>query len=138
MYRKNAIASAGLFFVFWMGILYAGADHPPPRKFILAIALVSICASVVYLRVPTYVGWLHSRKPRRHLYVVLDGLAAGLVLALLTAVAPGAGEPSVTPRNVDRIIWFNVLGAMGIGNSIAIYLANAVAIRMAGRVRKRI
>ena len=138
MYMKNAIASAGLFFVFWLGIFYAGADHPPPRGFLLVIALVFICAIVVYLRVLTYVEWIRSSKPQRYSYVVRDGLVAGLVVGLLAGVAPGVGEPSVAPSAMDRIIWFAVVAVVGLGNSIAIYLANAVAIKIADLLQMRI
>ena len=68
---------------------------------------------MVYLRLPTHVAWSIARKKNRLLRVVLDGLATGLVLALILQLIPGGGEPSVTPALANRLIWFAVVGEAG-------------------------
>lgn len=132
MYRTNSLISATGFFLFWIAVLYAGADHPPPRSFLWIVALVLVCSLVVYWRVPAYVHWIRTRRQGRRLHVVLDGLVAGYAVAALALLLRG-GEPSVTPTLVDRAIWFAVLGAIGAANAWALYLANGLALRVAGR-----
>ena len=51
--QSRFVIAAG-FFVVWVGILYAGADHPPPLGFIRLVLLCLLAAGIVYLRVPTY------------------------------------------------------------------------------------
>jgi hypothetical protein len=116
---------AGVFFVFWFGTLFAGADHPPPPGFLLLAVIVALCAGIVYWRVPLYLDWQSARRPRRYLRVLVDGVTAGLSLALLFMLLPG-GEPSVAPRMLDRLIWFSVLGTLGAANALTIYSAAAL------------
>lgn len=109
------------FFFFWLIVLYAGADHPPPPGFIFIILLDLLCAYVVYRRVPTYVDWHATRKTGRYRYVVLDGIVAGFICAVIPHLLPGGGEPSIEPRLIDYAIWVTILCVMGVLNSISIY-----------------
>ena len=80
-----------------------------------------MAAWLVYLRLPTHVAWSIARKKNRLLRVVLDGLATGLVLALILQLIPGGGEPSVTPALANRLIWFAVVGEAGAANPLLLY-----------------
>jgi hypothetical protein len=98
--RQAAVISAVLFFFTWLAFLCVGADHSPPPGFILVVMLDLIAASMVIWRVPYYLGWMQTRQRRRPLWVVRDGLIAGLVFALLAVLASvlfGDREPTVTP-----------------------------------------
>ena len=125
--RRIAGVNAILFFIFWFIVLLAGADFPPPVGFLWLIIVIAACASVVYWRVPTYIDWYRSKRPRRHWRVLLEGIAAGIVVAV-PFVLRGTGEPSITPQPVDYAIWFAVLGFMGALNSLAIYFINALVV----------
>lgn len=117
------LAIAGCFFVFWLAILYAGADHPPPPGFIVLIILDLGCSFLVYYRVSTYLEWSRIKYNKRLPRVVLDGLVAGLAVALMSVIVPGGGEPSAPPLEfIDKMIWFAVLGSIGSFNSLSIYL----------------
>jgi len=120
--RSIASAVAVGFFVVWLGILLAGADFPPPIGFLWIICLDIVAAGLVYVRVPTYINWFDSRKRGRLLRVLLDGLAIGLVFALVAILLPGGGEPGVPPPDlVDHVFWFVVLGAVGAANAGFVY-----------------
>lgn len=135
MYKNHALVSAIGFFFCWLAVLYTGADHPPPRGFLWVVLLVFVCALVVHFRVPAYLAWICTRRPGRHVHVAVEGLIAGLVVAMILLLLPGGGEPSVTPTTVDRLIWFAVLGTIGMANSVAVYGANALYARYANRGR---
>jgi hypothetical protein len=130
-YRKIATINAVGFFVFWLLFLLAGADKPPPFGFLWIVLVVAICAAVVYWRVPIYIEWYRTRRAGRYALVLLDGVVAGLLVALPFALQ-GSGEPSVTMQPVDYAIWFAVLAAMGVLNSVALYLINVLVARMMG------
>lgn len=117
-----------LFFFFWLFILLAGADFPPPVGFLWLIIVVAACAFVVYWRVPTYVEWIRTQRPGRHWRVVFEGFSAGIVVAV-PFVLLGGGEPSITPQPVDYAIWFALLGFVGALNSSAIYFVNTLLTR---------
>ncbi|MFM7640995.1 MAG: hypothetical protein ACKO45_05530 [Cyanobium sp.] len=87
----------------------------------LVILLDLMAACLVYLRLPTYVAWSIARKKNRLLRVVLDGLAMGVVIALILQLTPGGGEPSVTPTLGSRLIWFTVIGGVGSANTLILY-----------------
>jgi hypothetical protein len=123
--RNLAIA----FFAFWLVILLAGADKPPPRAFLWMVLVIALCAVVVYRRIPTYLEWQHTRRPGRLWRVALDGLIAGLLAAALPLALRG-GEPSATPQATDYAIWFTVLAILGMLNSGAIF---AICAFIAGR-----
>jgi hypothetical protein len=112
--RKIGAINAIIFFVFWLLVLLAGADKPPPLGFIWIILTIAICSAVVYWR------------------VLLDGAVAGLLIAVPFALK-GSGEPSITMGPVDYAIWFAVLAVMGIFNSVALYFINAL---VAGRIAR--
>ncbi len=131
-HRKIAAINAIVFFVFWLFVLLAGADKPPPRGFIWIMLAVAVCAAVVYWRVPTYIDWTCTSRTGRYGLVVLDGVVAGLLVALPFALR-GSGEPSITMRPLDYVIWFAVLAVMGVLNSVTLYLINALVARRMGR-----
>ncbi len=126
---RAAVISALLYFVIWLAVLYAGADHPPPPGFILVVLLDLLAAAVVFWRVPYYLDWMQTGQPRRLLWVVRDGLIAGLAFALLATLASklfGGGEPTVTQSIGSIAIWFVVLGGVGVANTLTIYGGNAL------------
>jgi hypothetical protein len=67
---------------------------------------------------------------------MLDGVVAGLLVALPFALA-GSGEPSVSVRPLDYVIWFAVMAAVGLLNSIALYGLNALLIRISARTTQK-
>ena len=126
--RKIAVINCIVFFFFWLLVLLAGADFPPPSGFPWIVLIVAICALVVSWRVPTYIDWIRTNRPGHRWRVLLDGMLAGLCVAL-PFVFSGSGEPSITIRPVDYTIWFIVLSVMGIINSVTIYLINVMVTR---------
>ena len=54
--KLASVAIALAFFVGWLTILYAGADHPSPPGFIVVILMDLVAAFVVYRRVLVYWG----------------------------------------------------------------------------------
>ena len=126
--HKTAAINAVVFFFFWLLVLLAGADKPPPIGFIWIIIAVAVCAAVVFWRIPFYIEWAQTRRRGRFWRVLLDGTVAGLLIALPFAIS-GSGEPSVTMRPVDYVIWFAVLAVMGIFNSVTLYAINALVVR---------
>lgn len=126
--RKIAAINAILFFLFWLFVLLAGADFPPPVGFLWLVIAVAACAYVVYWRVPTYIDWHCTQRPGRHWRVLFEGVTAGIVVAVPFALK-GRGEPSITMQLVDYAIWFAIVGFMGALNSMAIYFINTVVNR---------
>ena len=128
--RRSAnvpLVNASLFFLVWLLILYAGADHPPPAGFGLLVLIDLLAALLVFWRVPRYLRWI-AEKRHRLFRVTLDGLVAGLAFAL---VAMGlstllGGAPAVQPTGVAGAIWFSVLGFVGVVNAVTIYMVNWV------------
>ena len=84
-----------------------------------------LAAGLVYWRVPAYVNWFEARKRNRLFYVLRDGVAAGLAFALLTLLLPGIGESGNSTLPMDYLIWFIILGTVGLMNVVAIYSVNA-------------
>lgn len=121
MPKKTTILLSIGFFIFWLLVLLAGADFPPPPGFIWVILLDLLAALLIYGRAPLYWNWCDSKRRGRKLQVALEGWLVGLLFALLTLLLPGGGEPSVTPGLVDHAIWFGVLGCVGMFNSLGLY-----------------
>lgn len=126
---SQRIGLATGFFVFWLGVLYAGADHPPPAGFLWAILLDLLAAALVYLRAPTYGDWARSRRPLRVLRALRDGAGVGLIFATLALLLPGAGEPGIHPTFRDRILWFIALAVVGSANAWVTYGVCALSAR---------
>ena len=127
---KLAAANGAGFFCFWLLVLYAGADHPPPPGFLWLVLLLVLCALLVTWRVPRYIEWHLSGQQRHLLRVLLEGFSAGIgagMIALLFSFSDGGygGEPSVTPTEIDILLWLAVLGIVGLLNALFIYGANA-------------
>lgn len=131
--RTIALGNAIGFFIFWLLLLLAGADRPPPPGFIWIVVAVGVSAVVVYWRIPTYLAWYRTRRPGRAWRVARDGLVAGLLVALPFALT-GSGEPTVVVQPRDAAIWFLVAGMVGVLNAAALYAINALVARrsMAG------
>lgn len=126
MGSKLPLLNASIFFLVWLLILYAGADHPPPPGFVLVVLLDLVAALLVFWRVRIYLRWIAERRWHRLFRVMLDGGVAGLAFALVTMVLSTVlgGEPIAQPTWVDRIIWFAVVGVVGVVNAVALYLVN--------------
>jgi len=123
--KKVAWINAVGFFIFWLLVLLAGADKPPPIGFLWIVLVVALSALVVYRRIPIYIRWFRTKKPRRLLRVALEGFLAGLVVATPFALL-GGGESSTAMQPIAYAIWFSILGLMGMLNSLALYAVNAV------------
>ncbi|MFL7838694.1 MAG: hypothetical protein ACK2T4_10830 [Candidatus Promineifilaceae bacterium] len=127
--RKIAAGNAVLFFFFWLLILLAGADFPPPIGFLWVILAIAGCAVVVYWRIPTYIDWYLTQRPGRRAHVILDGLIAGFVIAVVF-ILNRKGEPSVPNRRLaDYALWFAILGLMGVLNAATLYLISMFFLR---------
>ena len=121
MIKLRRIISIG-FFLFWLAVLYAGADHPPPLGFLLIVLIDLGCAVVVYYRAGRYTEWIRNKTKGRIWRVLGDGLLAGVVIAALVMIFPGGGEPNIpTPGLLDNLIWFAIVGFMGMVNSLGVY-----------------
>ena len=131
--RTLGLFLAVSFSVFWIAVLYAGADHPVPKGFVLAFILSAIAGVLVYLRVPTYMEWSRARRKLRHLRVVGDGVIVGVVFATIPLLIPGNGEPTVHPTLGDRLIWYAVLSFVGVANTVVVYLISAIAAKLSVR-----
>ena len=129
--KQSRLVIAAGFFIVWVGILYAGADHPPPVGFIWLVLLCLLAAGIVYLRVPTYIKWSATRRRFRLLRVFVDGIVAGLLFALLPLLFNSGGEPGIRPTWVDRMIWFAVLAGVGVANAMIVYFFSFVSNRLA-------
>lgn len=125
--RRIGLATG--FFLVWLGVLYAGADHPPPAGFIWVILLDLIAATLVYVRVPTYRDWARTRMPFRVLRALRDGAGVGLIFATLALLVPGSGEPGIHPTFGDRVLWFLMLALVGSANAWATYGICALSAR---------
>ena len=126
--RKVAWINAVGFFVFWLLVLLAGADKPPPVGFLWVVLVVALSAMVVYRRIPTYIQWSQTQQRGRLLRVAMEGLLAGLVVATPFALF-GGSEPSVPMQPIAYVGWFAALGFMGVLNSLTLYVINAVLAR---------
>jgi len=126
--QKIAGINAAGFFFFWLVVLLAGADKPPPIGFLWIVLVIALSAMVVYWRIPTYIQWSQEKKWGRVLRVALEGFVAGLLVAMPFARS-GSGEPSITMQPIDYVIWFFVLGMMGMLNSLTLYVINAIVAR---------
>ncbi len=125
--KQSRLLIAIIFLAIWVGILYLGADHPPPVQFLWLVLLCFLAAVAVYVRVPVYADWSVNQRRYRFLRVFIEGCSAGLVFALIPFLFNGNGEPSVQPAWIDRAIWFLVLAVVGCVNATAVY-AGAVSV----------
>lgn len=123
--KQSATVIAVVFFSGWLVILVAGADHPPPPGFVAVVLLDLVAAVVVYRRVPVYAGWARSRRPGRWLRTLLEGAAAGLIVAGLAWVLPFGGEPSIQRSAPATLSWFAALAAVGAASALLIYGSSA-------------
>ena len=128
-HRITSLFFAGSFFLFWLIVLYAGADHPPPRGFLWAVFLDAVAAGLILRRMPTYIAWSSKRKPRRHLLALWDGAGTGLLFAGFCCFIPNTGQPGVHRGPLDYAIWFAVLMAVGMVNGLGLYALGALARR---------
>jgi hypothetical protein len=115
------LAISAAFFLGWLGILYVGADHPPPPGFLLLVLIDLLAAGLVYWRVPTYKNWARELKKNRWFLALLEGTAAGLAIAGMVLVFPGTGEPGVQPSFTDYMVWLAVSGVVGATNAGLVY-----------------
>jgi hypothetical protein len=117
--RPRAIASG--FFVFWLFVLLAGADKPPPPGFVLVVGMDAVAALVVWRRLPDYARWRREGERLQTLRVLRDGAAAGLAFGAVPVVLKVLiGQP--LPGAGPTAIWFAVLAIMGVINAGVIWL----------------
>lgn len=122
--KKFRLVLSITFFTVWLVILWAGADHPPPVGFLWLILFDGVAAGLVYIRVPTYLNWLATRKKNRLPRVLADGMVAGFSFAIVAMLINPTGEPTIGPPTwLDILIWFAVLGAVGAINALLVYLS---------------
>jgi hypothetical protein len=118
MNARSRLLIVIVFFVLWIAVLYAGADHPPPRGFFtLLMPLVAACALFFYWRIPAYADWSRSGRIAR---VAVDGIIAGAVVAGIVMLL-STGEPTITPGTIDRLIFVAVLAGVGMLNVLLVY-----------------
>lgn len=117
----NRYTLAAGFFFFWLVVMLAGADFPPPVGFLYLVFLDLVAALLVIVRVPTYMAWSAQARRGRLLLAFLDGALVGLVFAAMTVLLNPVGEPSVQPTLIDRVIWHGVLACVGATNALAVY-----------------
>jgi len=117
---RRALWIATGFGTLWLLLALAAADFPPPRGFIWVVAADVVLSLVVYWRARVYAGWARQRRAHRVARSALEGLAAGLVVALLFGLA-GGGEPSVTTSGRDLAVWCAVVGALGALDGLIVY-----------------
>ena len=98
---------------------------PAGSRCVWLFVLDVIAGACVHYRVPHYLDWQSVRRPGRLRRVVGDGVLIGLVFASVPVLF-GSGEPSVTPGAIDMAIWFLVLGAVGVINTMLAYACVAV------------
>lgn len=114
------------FFSIWIGILYLGADHPPPVGFLWLVLFCFIAATAIYVRVPVFADWSTNRRQYRFLRVFVEGCIAGFAIALVTLLFNGNGEPGIQPTWIDRVIWFLILAFVGAVNAFVVYAGAAL------------
>ncbi|WP_339899121.1 hypothetical protein [uncultured Gilvimarinus sp.] len=120
--NRPALVIAIAFFIFWLSVLYAGADHPPPAGFAWLILIVAICSLVVYLRLPCYWQWAYTRRSMRKCRVLLDGAIAGATLAIGFFVFAPPGDAHFAAAGVfDYLLWVTGLTVVGAVNAAAVY-----------------
>ncbi len=117
----NRYTLAAGFFFFWLVVMLAGADFPPPVGFLYLVFLDLVAALLVIVRVPTYMAWSAQARRGRLLRAFLEGALVGLVFAAMTVLLNPVGEPSVQPTLIDRVIWHGVLACVGATNALAVY-----------------
>ncbi len=117
----NRYALAAGFFFFWLVVMLAGADFPPPVGFLYLVFLDLVAALLVIVRAPTYMAWSAQGKPGRLLRAFIDGALVGILFAAMTVLLNPVGEPSVQPTLTDRVIWHGVLAGVGAANALAVY-----------------
>ena len=118
--RQAAAIALGLACA-WLLLLLAGADHPPPPRFVSVLPVVLVSALLVYWRAAGYAGWRSRRRPWRVLRVIGEGALAGVALGGILAALPGP-RPGVPITGAAVLLWLAVMGAAGIVNALLVYL----------------
>jgi hypothetical protein len=118
---RQLLTTSSLAFA-WLGILLAGADHPPPIGFVWLVPVLLAFALLVYWRLPAYARLKQDAVPWRWLRVLIEGSFAGLVLATVLHVTPLPGLPFIRPAVSDFAVWMLVIAALGSANALLAYL----------------
>lgn len=105
-----------------MLVLWAGADHPPPPRFVSVLPAVLVGALLVYWRAADYARWRSQRRTWRVGQVIGEGALAGLALGAILAALPGPREPGVHRSWAAVLLWLAVMVAVGIVNALLAYL----------------
>jgi len=106
-----------------MLVLWAGADHPPPPRFLsVVLPVVLVGALLVSWRAAGYARWRSQRRTWRVGRVIGEGALAGLALGGILAALPGPREPGVPISWAAVSLWLAVMVAVGIVNALLVYL----------------
>jgi hypothetical protein len=119
----------------WLLALWAGADHPPPPRFVSVLPVVLVAALLVYWRAARYARWRSQRRPWHVVRVIGEGALAGVALGGILAALPGPKEPGVPITGAAVLLWLAVMGAVGIVNALLVYLL-AGGLSRTGRGRR--
>jgi|MudIll2142460700_1097286.scaffolds.fasta_scaffold1755706_1 hypothetical protein len=119
---RYKLSLAAGFFLLWLCILYMGADHPPPIGFLWVVLLDLVASLLVYLRVPTYADWHATRRPRRVLLALRDGVLTGFAFGVTALVFSAARPGSTVALGWEPVlIWFVVLTLVGATTAALVY-----------------
>ena len=89
--RRAAAIALGLACT-WLLLLLAGADHPPPPRFVSVLPVLLVAALLVYWRAAGYARWRSQRRPWRVGRVIGEGALAGVALGGILAALPGPDQ----------------------------------------------
>lgn len=115
--RRALAASASVGVVL---VMLAGADFPPPPGFAWLLLPALFWGAVVYVRAPVHARWCVDRRPRRLTRIALEGMVAGLAIAL-AFVGVMALQPGHFPAVPALLAWLAALGAAGMVGLVGVY-----------------
>lgn len=121
-HSRNSFWVALSFFVFWLIVMYLGADHPAPWGFIWIPIIDFMLSILVYRRSSLYFALLREGKKGSILIALKDGLLAGFALSGITSTIALLRD-DVAYRNgaTDVLAWMAVITALGAISSLGVY-----------------
>ena len=122
-HRRISRVAAGLavgFFVAVSLISLAGADWPPPRRFVLLLLAFAVLAGVLQLRLRCLLIRYLQKPGGCMASAAREGGLAGLALGLFL-LAIGGGEPSLPPSASNTTLSLCALGISGALGAIGLW-----------------